>query len=170
MLTCSDEEDASAQEDVVGLVVNASHPDAEPAQHQQAGAEDGEHAGGADDTCAEIVDSSEHPGEIDSVPTSENLIIFHGFPWLFCVFFYIPPCWICRLGGAEPPGPAHTPSHTYSSFLAIDSPSCTALKKNGAFLFLYPLLFLRLFFFYTVGFFVGLPAPGTDHGQSCTAW
>lgn len=59
LLTCSDEEDASAQEDVVGLVVNSAHPDAEPAQHQQASAEDGEHAGGADDTCAEISDSSE---------------------------------------------------------------------------------------------------------------
>lgn len=58
LLTCSDEEDAGAEEDVVGLVVNSAHPDAEAAQHQQAGAEDGEHAGGADDTCREIIDSS----------------------------------------------------------------------------------------------------------------
>lgn len=67
MLTCSDEENASAQEDVVGLVVNSAHPDTEPAQHQQAGAEDGKHAGGADDTCAEIIDNSELLEKMDSV-------------------------------------------------------------------------------------------------------
>lgn len=67
LLTCSDEENASAQEDVVGLVVNSAHPDTEPTQHQQAGAEDGKHAGGADDTCAEIIDNSELLEKMDSV-------------------------------------------------------------------------------------------------------
>lgn len=49
-LTCSYKEDSGAEEDVVCLVVDAAHTDTQPAEHQQAGAEDGEHAGGTDDT------------------------------------------------------------------------------------------------------------------------
>lgn len=67
MLTCSDKEDAGAEEDVVGLVVNSAHPDAEPTQHQQAGAEDGEHAGGTDYTYTYIIDSSELLEKMDFV-------------------------------------------------------------------------------------------------------
>ncbi|TNN69306.1 hypothetical protein EYF80_020457 [Liparis tanakae] len=34
-LTCSDEEDAGAEEDGVGLVVDSARPDTQPAEHQQ---------------------------------------------------------------------------------------------------------------------------------------
>lgn len=50
LLTCGYEEDSGAEEDVVCLVIDAAHTDAQPAKHQQAGAEDGEHAGGTDNT------------------------------------------------------------------------------------------------------------------------
>lgn len=49
-LTCGDEEDSGAEENVVCLVVDAAHANAQPTEHQQAGAKDGEHAGGTDDT------------------------------------------------------------------------------------------------------------------------
>jgi len=50
-LTCSDEENASAEEDGVGLVGDSARPDTQPTEHQQDGAEDGEHAGGANYPC-----------------------------------------------------------------------------------------------------------------------
>lgn len=50
-LTCGDKEDPGAEENIVCLVVDAAHANAQPTEHQQAGAEDGEHAGGTDNTC-----------------------------------------------------------------------------------------------------------------------
>lgn len=42
--TCSHKEDASTEQDVVLIVVDASCPDTQATQHQQNGAEDGEQA------------------------------------------------------------------------------------------------------------------------------
>lgn len=47
--TCSHKEDACAEDDVVLVAVEPSGADAEPAEQQQDGAEDGEDAGGAHD-------------------------------------------------------------------------------------------------------------------------
>lgn len=52
-LTCSHKKNACAEEDIVCLVVDSAHADTEPAQHQQNGAEDGEHAGGTDYPCGD---------------------------------------------------------------------------------------------------------------------
>lgn len=46
-LTCSHKEDAGAEDDVVPAAVEPPGADAEPAQQEQDGAEDGEDAGGA---------------------------------------------------------------------------------------------------------------------------
>lgn len=50
--TCSHEEDACAQQDVVPFAVDASEADAEAAHHEQHGAEDGEQARGANQPCS----------------------------------------------------------------------------------------------------------------------
>ncbi len=52
-LTCSYKENACAEEDVVCLVVDSANTDTQPTEHQQAGAEDGEHTGGTNYTCTE---------------------------------------------------------------------------------------------------------------------
>lgn len=51
-LTCSHEEDASTEDDVVLAAVEPPGTDAEPAEQEQDGAEDGEDAGGAHDAWA----------------------------------------------------------------------------------------------------------------------
>lgn len=53
-LTCSYKEDACAEEDVVCLIVDSAHSDTQPTEHQQAGAEDGEHTGGTNDACGDV--------------------------------------------------------------------------------------------------------------------
>lgn len=50
--TCSHEEDAGTQHDVVPFAVDASKAHADAAHHEQDGAEDGEQAGRSDQTCS----------------------------------------------------------------------------------------------------------------------
>lgn len=54
LLTCSYEENACTEEDVVCLVVDSADPDTQPAEHQQASAEDGEHTRGPNYTCRDV--------------------------------------------------------------------------------------------------------------------
>lgn len=51
VITCSHKENTSTEQDVVPPAVDASDANAQAAQHQQDGAEDGEEAGGSHDTC-----------------------------------------------------------------------------------------------------------------------
>lgn len=50
-VTCSDEQDPSAENDVPLALVEAAGGDADSTQQQQDGAEDGEDAGGSHHTC-----------------------------------------------------------------------------------------------------------------------
>lgn len=77
LLTCSYKEDSCAEEDVVCLIVDSAHPNTQPAEHQQAGAEDGEHTGGTDDTCK---DTGESGKEIDNMVS--NYVAVNGFDTL----------------------------------------------------------------------------------------
>lgn len=52
-LTCGDEENACAQDDVVSAPVKLTGGDAQPSQEEQAHAHDGEDAGGAHSTFAQ---------------------------------------------------------------------------------------------------------------------
>lgn len=54
LLTCGYEENACTEEDVVCLVVDSADADTQPAEHQQASAEDGEHTGGPNYTCRDV--------------------------------------------------------------------------------------------------------------------
>lgn len=64
LLTCGYKEDACTEEDIVCLVVDPAHSDTQPAEHQQAGAEDGEHTGGTNNTCR---DTREDGNEINNL-------------------------------------------------------------------------------------------------------
>lgn len=104
-LTCGDEENACAQDDVVSAPVKLTGGDAQPSQEEQAHAHDGEDAGGAHSTFTQTQSRQGRvrrrwwPRQRARPPVGHTLKsswfffqYFNGEMWMLSLFFFLLKC------------------------------------------------------------------------------